>query len=844
MNFQLKILRQKKSRHVHLMDIGRSRTISSPGLGQGTWKEVDAANSNNENLRLSQRKPMPERLVERFRLAMKALRWEDLTALEEGVARDDGLTVRIEGQAAGGRTVRRVYLTDQLQEELGRGYTIGWVCDADTECCKLCSAKWSWLTLRHHCRACGELVCSSCSPHFIKQATLQEDGGSRCCNKCFYGPRQSNSVDGGARCRAASSGATTLEDCSPKQRYQESLAPLEAQAQVDLEEAIQRFETIQAPKNREAYALMRRFVPPDITRSSVSKMVGEGLPEAIAQRLWRCRSLWLVCLAAEDIAKIHIADLRSKYDWHGLDIVEMRAVYYKMEQIQWDRTVSNSSVKAEWRDNLKTKLDELAHKETAGSLSANERRNAAYVDCGIDADGGEQEAGVYDCGVEILPRYSNGAASWRTSAADSPVPVSSSRRSGAGMTVSGVPAAPVSSAERLQLERKIDEEIASWLPPSPEALSFDTEALSPMPPAVLTPRPDAVMPLHRSPAFHLSPARTPHMLVLQQRSDVRHGSLCALPTSTTGKDLGVSPLPAATASDGAKSLSPLPAAGRLSLSPTPAGSWRRGKGEGICRTVIPFNNSSETSELLQLTSAGQYGLEEPTEAKANPQTEEPQVQVEEQTASQVVVSTQRLAAQLLGCMLGGHATQARALLAQGVTIDASRATTALLHCADDPDGLEDAAATISLLIELDADVDATDEDGRTALMALCYNAELGGLLVMAGADVLRDDSEGCNALQTSLEYGIEWLLDTFVACGREEALLRDGSDDTKRKYAAVLLFGGYGPKVQALLEAQRVPLIEADEAAELLPICQTNIAEWKYPCETYELFESLGAQWC
>ena len=809
---------------------------------------------------------------------MKALRWEDLTVLEEGAARDDGLTVRIEAQAASGRTVRRVYLTDQLELGVVRGYTIGWVCDADTECCKLCSAKWSWLTLRHHCRACGELVCSSCSPHFIKQDALQEDGGSRCCNKCFYGPKQSNSVDGGAGCRAASSGTTTREDCSPEQMHRESLPPVtetqedkkidippraeaftsfssratpegaEAQAQVDFEEAIQHFETIQAPKNREAYALMRRFVPPDITRSSVAKMVGEGLPDAIAQRLWRCRSLWLVCLATEDIAKIHIADLRSKYDWHGLDIVEMRAVYYKMEQIHWDRTVSNSRVKAEWRDNLKTKLDELAHKESAGLLSANERRNVAYMHCGIDTDG-EQEGGVYDCGVDILPRYSNGAASWRTSAPDSPVPLPSSRRSGSGMTVPGVPAAPVSSAERLQLERKIDEEIASWLPPSPEALSFDTEGLSPMSPAVLTPSLDAAMPLHRSPAFHLSPARTPHMLVLQQRSDVRRGSLCSLPTSMAGKDLGISPLPAATASDRAaslqavhKSLSPLPNAGRLSLSPTPAGSWRRGKGEGICRTVVPFNNSSDTSALLQLTSAGQDGLEETAEAKADPQTVEPQVQ--DQTASQAVVNTQRLAAQLLGCMLGGHVTQARALLAQGVTIDASRATTALLHCADDPDSLEDATGIISLLLEHGADVDATDEDGRTALMALCYNAELGGILVMAGADVLRDDSEGCNALQTSLEYGIEWLLDTFVACGREEALLRNGSDDTKRKYAAVLLFGGYGPKVQALLDAQQVPRIEADEAAELLPICQTNIEQWRYPCETYELFESLGAQWC
>jgi len=193
-------------------------------------------------------------------------------------------------------------------------------------------------------------------------------------------------------------------------------------------------------------------------------------------------------------------------------------------------------------------------------------------------------------------------------------------------------------------------------------------------------------------------------------------------------------------------------------------------------------------------------------------------------------------------LLSGEAAQARALIAQGATLDTARATTALLHCADDPEALADASGTISLLLELGADVNVADDEGRTPVMALCYHAELGGLLVDAGADVLKDDAEGSNALQTTLEYGIEWMLDRFVASGREDALLRDGSDLDKAKYVHVLLFGGCAPKVQALLEAKRVPAICKEEAIDLLPICQTNIGQWKFPCETYELFEQLGAE--
>jgi len=53
-------------------------------------------------------------------------------------------------------------------------------------------------------------------------------------------------------------------------------------------------------------------------------MIKQGVPAAIAKRLWEKRALSLIVTHPDDIAKIHIADLRGKYHYVGLDIIEMR----------------------------------------------------------------------------------------------------------------------------------------------------------------------------------------------------------------------------------------------------------------------------------------------------------------------------------------------------------------------------------------------------------------------------------------------------------------------------------------------------------------------------------------
>jgi hypothetical protein len=53
----------------------------------------------------------------------------------------------------------------------------------------------------------------------------------------------------------------------------------------------------------------------------------------------------------DDIPKIHIADLRGKYNSHGLDIVEMRALW-KVLRDKWP----SGDQKGEWLNSFKSKL--------------------------------------------------------------------------------------------------------------------------------------------------------------------------------------------------------------------------------------------------------------------------------------------------------------------------------------------------------------------------------------------------------------------------------------------------------------------------------------------------------
>lgn len=141
---------------------------------------------------------------------------------------------------------------------------------------------------------------------------------------------------------------------------------------MDSNPCLDEFEESQNLKYKENYRTMRYLIPPNIARTDLRRMLADGVPQKIADRVWRKKALWLLCMHPSDVPKVHIADLRGKYDCFGLDIVELGAVWHILPR--WE----GGSPKAEWRRSLKSRLDELVSKELAGKLSPSESRDAAY----------------------------------------------------------------------------------------------------------------------------------------------------------------------------------------------------------------------------------------------------------------------------------------------------------------------------------------------------------------------------------------------------------------------------------------------------------------------------------
>ena len=57
-----------------------------------------------------------------------------------------------------------------------------WIPDDACERCLICHALFTFINRRHHCRHCGRVVCSACSPHKL---FLGETYPQRVCNLCF-----------------------------------------------------------------------------------------------------------------------------------------------------------------------------------------------------------------------------------------------------------------------------------------------------------------------------------------------------------------------------------------------------------------------------------------------------------------------------------------------------------------------------------------------------------------------------------------------------------------------------------------------------------------------------------
>ena len=124
-------------------------------------------------------------------------------------------------------------------------YKIGWIVDGDISQCLICSKPFNWLRFKHHCRACGLVVCSDCSPFRAHISCLNEAQGSRVCRNCFGLKTEEFSVTP----KRNSNDTTPL---SQRRNSTGRVTSLKYQGPTP-EEQLAAFELLQQPLYREAY---------------------------------------------------------------------------------------------------------------------------------------------------------------------------------------------------------------------------------------------------------------------------------------------------------------------------------------------------------------------------------------------------------------------------------------------------------------------------------------------------------------------------------------------------------------------------------------------------------------
>ncbi|KAH8062289.1 hypothetical protein JL722_3204 [Aureococcus anophagefferens] len=116
-----------------------------------------------------------------------------------------------------------------------------------------------------------------------------------------------------------------------------------------------------ATANEACRRVVRGFVPPDVFRSgaSLASLKSDGLSADAARRVFKHPALWLTRAAPKRIAKCHVADLRGRYAFETLSLLELRAVFASLPE---DGAFENDARgdKQAWKASLAAKLKSLA----------------------------------------------------------------------------------------------------------------------------------------------------------------------------------------------------------------------------------------------------------------------------------------------------------------------------------------------------------------------------------------------------------------------------------------------------------------------------------------------------
>ncbi len=88
-------------------------------------------------------------------------------------------TIRVKSLENG--SVKRVFVKAKDTGVLG---SVGWVVNDNISKCMLCKNQFGFFTRKHHCRACGNLVCYQCSGNSSLIVGAEQLGQQRICNEC------------------------------------------------------------------------------------------------------------------------------------------------------------------------------------------------------------------------------------------------------------------------------------------------------------------------------------------------------------------------------------------------------------------------------------------------------------------------------------------------------------------------------------------------------------------------------------------------------------------------------------------------------------------------------------
>jgi hypothetical protein len=109
---------------------------------------------------------------------------QSLHSLKQVQADSDEIFDLREGYPVGksAMLVRRVYVNVSDSDDLK---LVGWVLNASVTGCMMCLKEFGMFSTRHHCRACGDIVCSDCANKSAILVGFNSLGAQRICKSCF-----------------------------------------------------------------------------------------------------------------------------------------------------------------------------------------------------------------------------------------------------------------------------------------------------------------------------------------------------------------------------------------------------------------------------------------------------------------------------------------------------------------------------------------------------------------------------------------------------------------------------------------------------------------------------------